>query len=190
MLMAAVLAVGFSASVWAQDAKPADARPADAKPAAAIDDKQFMMDAASSGMKEVMIGQLALRQSENQDVKKFAQRLVDDHTKANMELMTLAGAKNVTLPRMLNEQHQAMVQRISQAKGADFDRTFLTHMVDSHKEGVAKFEAQAQGGKDADVKAFAAKNLPTLKEHLQMAQRLAGQGGAGTGANPANPGNK
>ena len=108
----------------------------------------------------------------NADVKKFGQRMVDDHTKANDELKTLAGNKNITLPAATDAKHKALIEKLSKLSGDAFDRAYAQDMVKGHQEAVTAFRTESRSGKDADVKAWASKTLPTLEEHLKMAQDL------------------
>ncbi|HYE61977.1 MAG TPA: DUF4142 domain-containing protein [Phycisphaerales bacterium] len=135
-------------------------------------DKDFVTTAAASGMKEVELGRLGTRQASNEQLKQFAQKIIDDHTKANEELMTLARNKNIDVPTQLPQDHKSMVQKFNQLNGAEFDREFVTHMVQSHQKSVDLFDRQARQGEDAQVRAFAARTLPTLRQHLQMAKDL------------------
>lgn len=137
-------------------------------------DKKFMMDAAMGGMKEVAMGRLAVERGMSEDVKKFGQQLIDDHTKANDELMQIAQAKGMTLPTTLDAKHQMMVDKMSKMSGAAFDKAFKQEAVKDHKKDVALFQKEADKGMDAELKAFAATTLPTLKEHLGHAQEMSG----------------
>jgi putative membrane protein len=135
-------------------------------------DAPFMRTAAMDGMAEVEHGRLAAQNAMNADVKQFAQRMVDDHSKAGDELKGLASQKKVTLPAELDAKHKAMQDKLSKMKGAEFDRAYIAHMVTAHQQAVALFEKEASGGKDAEAKAWAAKTLPTLQEHLKMARAV------------------
>jgi uncharacterized protein (DUF305 family) len=119
-------------------------------------------------------------------VKQFAQRMVTDHGKANDELKSIASGKGVTLPTALDKQHQSHSEKLQRLKGPEFDREYMKHMVDDHKKAVADFEKASKSAKDNDVKSFASKTLPTLQEHLKMAQstqsQLKGSGKANTSA--------
>ena len=133
-------------------------------------DKTFVEKAAVGGMAEVQLGNLAQQKAANDQVKQFAARMVTDHTKANDELKQIASTKGVQLPSALDKKHQSDMDRLQKMSGADFDKAYMSHMVDDHKQDVAEFKKEANGGKDGDVKGFAAKTLPTLEEHLKLAQ--------------------
>jgi putative membrane protein len=137
-------------------------------------DRNFLMDAAMGGMMEVELGGLATQKGASDAVKQFGQRMVDDHGKANQELMSLASTKGVTLPTELDEKHRAHVTKLSNLSGAEFDREYSKMMLSDHNKDVSAFEKESTKGADADLKAFATKTLPTLQEHLQMARALPG----------------
>ena len=141
-------------------------------------DMHFMKEAAQGGQAEVILGQMAAKQGASEDVKKFGQRMVDDHAKANEELKSLATAEEVTLPTEMDAKAKATQQRLSKLSGAEFDRAYMEEMVKDHKKDVAEFEREAQHGKDPEVKNWAAKTAPTLKDHLNLAQDTAEKLGA------------
>ena len=126
----------------------------------------FWSNAARGGMAEVELAKLALQKSTNADVKKFAQMMVTDHTKANEELKALATKKSITLPTDLGS-HKSTLDDLNEKTGAEFDKAYVEAMVDDHETDVDLFEDNADNS-DADIKAFATKTLPTLKSHLQM----------------------
>jgi len=121
-------------------------------------------------MAEVELGQLASQKAQSDQVKQFAQRMVQDHGKANDELKTLAQQKNITLPTDLDAKHKSTRDRLSKLSGAQFDRAYMQDMLADHRKDVSDFRKESQSGKDPDVKAWAAKTLPTLEEHLKLAE--------------------
>jgi putative membrane protein len=140
----------------------------------AAQDHNFLMDAAMGGMLEVELGRMATTQGASDAVKQFGQRMVDDHGKANQELMSLAQSKGITLPTEIDEKHKKDMTKLSSLSGAEFDREYGKMMLSDHLKDVSEFEKQSTRGTDADLKAFATKTLPTLKEHLKMAESLPG----------------
>ena len=131
-------------------------------------DTDFLTKAAQGGLAEVELGKLASTKATNAEVKKFAQQMVDDHSKANAELKTLAGQKNFSAPTEPSAKQKSLMDKLNGLSGAEFDKAYVEAMVDDHEEDVELFKAQSQDGKDADVKAWAAKTLPTLQKHLDM----------------------
>lgn len=142
-----------------------------AGPARPVEDVHFVTEAAKGGMKEVQLGRLASEKGSNAEVKRFAQQMVADHSKANEELKSLARQEGFTLPA--SDASNANVHAdISQLKGAQFDKKYADMMVKDHEKTVALFEKQANEGQDTALKAWAAEKLPTLKHHLQMAKEM------------------
>ncbi len=133
----------------------------------AASDKKFVREAAQGGMAEVELGKLATEKASGEDVKKFGQRMVDDHSKANDELKQLASSKGIDLPRDLSAKDKKLKERLSKLSGADFDKAYMQSMVKDHKQDVAEFTRESSKGADSDVQQFAAKTLPTLKDHLR-----------------------
>jgi putative membrane protein len=136
-------------------------------------DKQFVNKAAEGGMAEVQLGQIAAEKGNSAEVKQFGQRMVDDHSKANDQLKSLAQQKGVTLPADLNAKDKALKDKLSNMSGEQFDRTYMSHMVTDHKQDVAEFKKESTSGKDSEVKQWASQTLPTLEDHLKQAQQIA-----------------
>jgi putative membrane protein len=132
-------------------------------------DKTFAREAAIGGMAEVELGRLAADKASSADVKQFGQRMVDDHGKANDELKSWASQKSVTLPTELDAKHKATRDRLSKLSGAAFDRAYMHEMVTDHDKDVQEFKHASKTATDSDLKAWAAKTLPTLEEHQKMA---------------------
>jgi len=159
----------------AMAAAPAFAQKSQAKtqPAASkqASDQKFVMDAAKGGLAEVELGKLAQEKASSDQVKNFGKRMVDDHSKANDELQTLAKNKNITLPSDLDPKDKALKDRLSKLSGPAFDRAYMNAMLQDHRKDVSEFRTESTKGRDADVKAFASKTLPTLEDHLKLAQQ-------------------
>ena len=136
------------------------------------DVSDFAVKAADSGLAEVSAGEIAQQKAQNQSVKDFAAMMVQDHTKANEELNTIAAGKNITLPTAPGEDHQEKIADLNSQTGADFDKEYMGMMVDDHQKAVNLFEDAAEDNEDAELKAFAAKTLPILQKHLEEAKAL------------------
>jgi putative membrane protein len=135
-------------------------------------DKKFVREAAEGGMAEVELGQLAVQKASSDDVKKFGQRMVDDHSKANDKLKELASGKGINLPSSPNAKQEATKDRLSKLSGDEFDKAYMRDMLQDHKQDVAAFRMESKTGRDADVKSFAAQTLPTIQDHLKEAQNI------------------
>ena len=148
-------------------------------------DTAFAKEAAVGGLAEVELGNLAKEKASSNDVKQFGDRMVTDHSKANDELKQWAQQKNVTLPTALDAKHKATRDRLAKLSGDAFDKAYMHEMVTDHQKDVAAFKKESTSGRDADLKAWAAKTLPTLQEHLKLAQDTATKVGAGAHAKTA-----
>lgn len=135
-------------------------------------DARFVMFAVAGGMAEVELGRLAVQKGASEDVRQFGRRMIDDHTRANEELLRVVSAKGMQPPAALDARHRAAVRKMSALSGERFDREYAKMMVGDHRKTVGEFQKEAERGADADIKAFAAAQLPALREHLRMAQRL------------------
>src|SRR3954467_4588964 len=184
---------GMFVAIWALAAapalgqtKPAPSKPPASKPAAAQHpdqgkgagpDTAFAKEAAAGGMAEGELGNLEKEKAPNNGVKQFGGGMVTDHSKANDELKQWSSQKNVTLPTKLDPKHQATRDRLAKLSGAAFDREYMREMVMDHQHDVAAFTRESKTGKDADLKAWAGKTLPTLQDHLKMAKDTASKVG-------------
>lgn len=136
-------------------------------------DKKFMMEAAMGGKAEVAMAQLALEKSSSDSVKQYAQKMVDDHTKAGEELMQVASMKGITLPMEPDAKHKALMAKMQGLSGAEFDSMYIKMAgVKDHEKMEKLFMSESSKGKDADAKGFAAKTLPTVQMHLSMARQM------------------
>jgi putative membrane protein len=177
MMVAAALVLGFESC----DTKKAD----DSKEVAEeqnkdnIEDKDvkkdsdFAVEVMDGGLLEVQASNLALTKGTSPEVKKYAQMMVDDHTKSSSELKSVAASKNITLPDVMSEKCQKKFYDLDQKeKGEDFDKEYIDLMVKDHKDMIDKFEDQAEDGNDAELKTWASGKLEVLRHHLNEAQRI------------------
>jgi putative membrane protein len=123
-------------------------------------------------MAEVKMGQLAQEKGTSDSVKKFGQRMVEDHTKAGDELKKAAAQENITLPSDISAKDKATCDALSKLSGAAFDRAYARDMVKDHEEDVAEFSKEANGGQKPAIKDFATQTLPTLQDHLKEAKEM------------------
>lgn len=138
-------------------------------------DEGFVSQAAQNGHAEVEASKLAMEKASDPKVKEFAKHMIEDHTKANQELETLAASKGVDLPdgpSLLQKGKSKLM--LSTADGEGFDRRYAESMgVEAHEDNIELFEKAVKEAEDPDVKAYAQKTLPKLQEHLKMAKELA-----------------
>lgn len=136
--------------------------------------KEFVEKAGTSGLAEVEMGELGAQKAKNGQVEAFAKRMVADHTKANQELVTVSKGKGVQVPSSRTDMHKAMVEKFQQQEaGKNFDRDYMKQMVEDHKAAVELFETAADDEKlDLDLRSYAKRTLPTLRDHLKQAQTI------------------
>jgi putative membrane protein len=135
------------------------------------EDEEFLAKAIQAGVAEVRLGELALEKGQSDDVRDFAQRMVQDHTAANQRLLSLAETAGATPPMEMDEKHQAMLEQLSQVSGEQFDRLYMEGQVQDHQAAVALFSSEATQPK-GPVDALAGELLPALRQHLDMAQEI------------------
>lgn len=186
-LLSAALGAG---SAWAQELSKAD--------------QKLLAELAVANMAEVEHARTALQKSQSDRVKKFAQQMIDDHSKGLEEVRKVAAARNVTLPNELDAKHKAMDQRLDKLSGERFDQAYMEHAgVAAHKEAHQLVTRAASSAQDSEVKALAGRLMPTIHQHLNNAEQLqaaiksgsmAGgsgtQGSSGSGGNSGNSGNR
>jgi putative membrane protein len=136
-------------------------------------DRLYVTEAGQGGMAEVQMAQLALRKSKNENVKRYAQQMIREHTPVNQELMDLATRKGITPPTDVGPKYQAAIARLSQLSSKEFDQAYQQEAgLNLHQEYLVVQRRQSQLGQDSDLRAFATKNIPVAQEHLQMAENL------------------
>jgi putative membrane protein len=135
-------------------------------------DRAFVNKAVSGGVAEVEFGRIAVQRAARPSVRSFAERMITDHGRGNAELATLARTKGIDVPTTLEPSDQAMRDRLSGLSGADFDRAYMSDIVRDHTEDVALFERAAEISADPDIRAWAARSLPMLRDHLTLARQV------------------
>lgn len=181
-MLLASSALLFAQAAGTGTAAPTESAETKSKPAAAKKadpDKMFVAKAAQGGLAEVEMGKLAVEKASHPDVKQFGQRMVDDHSKANDQLKSVASQQNYQVPAEPNAQQKATMARLSKLSGEAFDKAYMKNMVMDHKKDVAEFQKESTAGKNDAVKNFAGQTLPTLQDHLKNAQEVWGKLGGG-----------
>lgn len=135
-------------------------------------DRTFVMQAGQLSMLEVELGRLAMQRGSSAGVKQYGQEMVEEHTRANQELMQLVMQKKVELPTEMSTQNTALMERLSGLSGRSFDTAYKQAMIDSHNQAIALFQAQSQQGQDPELKAWATQKLPNLQAHLKMVNQM------------------
>ena len=135
-------------------------------------DSMFVMEAAMGGMMEVEAGNLAQQNGNSQRVKDFGAMMVRDHGQANNELKSLVSNRGITIPDSLSATHRKHLDQMRKMTGKSFDSHYISMMKEDHRKDISKFEKEANGGKDNDIKSWASKTLPTLKVHRDSVEAI------------------
>jgi len=130
-------------------------------------DRDFVLAAAQGGMTEVKLGELAAQKGTRDEVKAFGRLMVKDHTVINGDLKVLAAQKDVTLPGILDAEHQGIVDQLASLTGTAFDDAYVAGMIKDHEMDAKAFNAESAATKDADIKSFVDKSIPIVAEHLR-----------------------
>lgn len=139
----------------------------------AVTPQSFASQAAIISKAEIELGQLALKNTQDEKVRTYAQRMVKDHSAADKKLQAIAAKENLQLPQSLDKEHESLKSKLQGLKGEDFDRAYVQAMAKGHDKAVALFESASQQPQmPGELKQFAASTLPTLEQHQEMARSL------------------
>jgi putative membrane protein len=136
-------------------------------------DQMFVRNAMQDGMAEVQLGQLTLQKSNNDQVKQFAQRMIDDHTKLNDQMKPLAQQLGVDVSAQVSKKDRTTMAKLQELSGPAYDQAYIKDMVKDHKQDLSDFQMEASNGQDPAVKDAATQGSHVISQHLQMAQQLA-----------------
>jgi putative membrane protein len=169
----AVLALGVALGATGAHAQTPPPKPAAPGATASLnrEDQRFVKEAAAGGLAEVELSKIA-QKSENPEVKNFADRMVQDHSKADQELVTIASSLGVDVPKALDAEHQRLSQKLAGLHGKAFDEEYMRAMVEDHNKAVMLFQGEERSDQNPELKQFAQKTLPILQTHQKMAQEL------------------
>lgn len=151
-----VLGFAFAANVMADDK---------------IKASDFVEEASAKGLAEIETSRIALKESNSSAVRKFAETMISDHTKANQELKKIAQKKNLDVSDEPELRNKAKAMVLKMRDGESFDEAYANNQVVAHEQSIELFQ-RAANGQDAEIKAYAEKTLPKLQQHLKMAQEL------------------
>jgi putative membrane protein len=171
-LACALLPAASLAQTYDSNGKPSPATGVVKKAKVAQNDRKFVRAAAQSGVAAVELGKLATERGSSEEVKKFGQRMVEDHSKAGDELKAIAGQKGMVVPQQLSPRDKMTRDRLAKLSGEQFDKAYIANAVKDQTQNLADFQREIQLGADSVVKEFAAKTLPTLQEHLRQAKEM------------------
>jgi len=136
-------------------------------------DRIYVTESAQGGLTEVRLAQLALQKSQNNNIRRYAQQMIQEHTPVNQQLVQLASQKGITPPTDVGPKYQAAIARLSQLPSREFDQAYQQEAgINLHMEYLVVQRRQSLLGQDRDLKAFANKNIPVAQRHLQEGERL------------------
>ena len=173
LLMAAALSVSALA-LAAQPGQAQNTKQMQTESMDKISAQQFVTKATNANMFEIQSSQLALDKSKNENVKQFAQMIIDDHKKAGSELKSVLSDANanVKAPQTLDQEHAKKLDQLKSAAGTDFDKSYVQMQTDGHEQAVELFQSYSQNGDNPALKSWAGKTLPTLEKHMQKAEAI------------------
>lgn len=150
------------------------ASPAHAQLAGTLSGPKFVEAAGLSGLFEMEASALALKKSQNSQVRAFAERMTHDHQAIMKDLKaaTASADGQIAIPAALDAKHETMIERLNAASGADFDTLYVQVQTQEQEAAVGIFAAFEKDGDQTALKAFAAKTLPMLKQHLDAIKQL------------------
>ena len=136
-------------------------------------DKIFVKKAMQGSIAQVQLGQLTLQKSNNDQVKQFARKMIDDHTKLNEQMRPVAQQLGVEIPTEVSKKDKSLMSKMQALSGPAYDEAYIKDMVKDHKQDLNDFQMEASSGQDQTVKDAATQGSKVIAQHLQMAQQMA-----------------
>lgn len=155
-----------------QEQTPTTSARAGARHNPPMSDENFVRSAAEGSMAEVKMGQLAEEKAEAPEVKNFAKRMVEEHSKALEEIKQLGSQEGINMPTDISHRDAVTYDRLSKLSGGEFDRAYSQEMVKDHQKDISEFKQGESSAQKPAVKQFAQKTLGTLQSHLELAQHM------------------
>jgi putative membrane protein len=156
----------------AQDATGAAVGSMSAATLGSHDTGAFVSNAVQGNTYEIMAAKIALQTSKTPDVQAFAKRMIKDHTALGKEMAPLIKAAGQTPPADLDQRRKGFLDNLKAASPADFDKTYIDQQVAAHEETLTLMQGYAKDGSDAGLKAGAAKAIPMVQAHLDLAKQI------------------
>jgi putative membrane protein len=172
LAIAALCWLGASAQTSSSQSKSSTSTEHTTAKSKAAGERTFLREAGYADLAEVQLGQLAEQRASSPEVKQFAERMVNDHTKNDDQLKQVAQQERVTLPDKLSPKAEATKARLEKLSGKEFDHAYMLDMVRDHTTDVAKFKAESQENVSPAVKNYVDQTLPTLESHLKEARSV------------------
>jgi putative membrane protein len=147
----------------------------------ALDDQEFVRKALEGGAAEVQMGQLAQQKSQSDDVKQFAQKMVDDHTKLDEQMQPVAQHLGISEPKGPSKKDSKLIAKLESLSGPQFDQEYIKAMLKGHKQDLKDFKDEAQMAADPNVKQVAQQGETVVSQHLQLIEQIAQSHNIATG---------
>jgi putative membrane protein len=138
-----------------------------------VSDKKFVHSALQGGTAEVRLGQLAIQKSNSEDVKQFAQKMIDDHTKMGDQMKEVAQKEGISVPSGVPAKDKELETKLSSLSGESFDNAYIKAMVKDHQHDLSEFKKEANSGNDTSIKDAASQAEQVISEHLKIAEQIA-----------------
>lgn len=136
-------------------------------------DRELIRDIAQANLGEIDAGKLALEKSENEQVRKFAQLMIDDNTKALEELRALAQSKGITLPDDTDLQHKTLKTALGLLSGSTFDSQYIARIgIGDHERAEQLLDKTISETSDQELKVYAQRNIKVVQRHLGVARAI------------------
>jgi len=166
-----VLAAGLLLAlvVQADDKKVIEKQPPDKEPTT---DQEFLVWALSCEMSEVKFADLAIKSASNEDVRKLARKINDEHQKVRDSLLERAKRMKVAVVEGFEKHHREAYTRLSKLEGGAFDREYLRYLIEGHEKGVKMYQKWAKDARDSELRDIASGALLHAKDHLDQARQL------------------
>ena len=136
-------------------------------------DKMFVAKAMQGGMAEVQLGQLTLQKSSDEQVKQFAQKMIDDHSRMIDQMKPVAQQLGVSVPNKVSKKDTKTMAKLEGLSGSAYDQAYIQDMVKDHKQDLSDFQTEASSGQDQTAKDAANQGSKIISQHLQMIEQIA-----------------
>ena len=151
-------------------------------------DQAFVRKALEGGAAEIQLGQLAQQKSQSEDVKQFAQKMVEEHTQLSEQMKPIAQQLGVKEPKGPSKKDKQLMAKLEGLSGPQFDEAYIQAMVKDHKEDLKEFKNEAQSALNQNVKQAAQQGAGVISQHLQMIEQIAQSHNVATDAKSKTPG--
>jgi len=148
-----------------------------------IRDKLFLRKSAENSMAEIEIARLVLQKSSADDVKKFADRMVRDHTALMEKMKPFADQYGVRTPKDLSKDHKVEIEKLSALSGDEFDKQYIVAMVTDHHKDLKEFQMEERATDNTDLRSAVDDGRKIIARHTAHIDMIAMKHGIATPSN-------